>query len=168
MSKILQSSAYNRLGLSKLNSLFSGKHLGLSYFNTQKKVFQLILLWVFRFVIFAFFQNIFLTILNTYFSDTYNHTASSTFFKPWINLILIINYYSIAAQNGTKPCTVVYMHVQFRGFTKFSIKVAWSLQFLGYLRTAETANRAEPGKLQLQTLRHLDTRSLKKILNRLK
>ena len=28
-----------------------------------------------------------------------------------------------------------WTYVQFRGFTKFGIKVAWSLQFLGYLRT---------------------------------
>ena len=42
-----------------------------------------------------------------------------------------------------------------RGFTKFGIKVLWSLQFLGYFRTlswklqfAETANRADSGQLQ--------------------
>ena len=28
-----------------------------------------------------------------------------------------------------------FVSVYFRGFTKFCIKVAWSLQFLGYLRT---------------------------------
>ena len=42
------------------------------------------------------------------FSEYKDFTASSTFFfKSWINLTLITNYYSTAAQNGAKPCKVV-------------------------------------------------------------
>ena len=31
--------------------------------------------------------------------------------------------------------TLKYFSIYIRGFTKFGVKVAWSLQFLGYLRT---------------------------------
>jgi hypothetical protein len=61
-----------------------------------------------------------------YWSNKQFQSNQFRFWKSFQSLILIITL-----QTFFFGKTWIYI----RGFTKFSIKVAWSLQFLGYLRT---------------------------------